>query len=93
MHVIPCGACGNSTINKGPRGGTARGRNDRAGISLVELECGNGVAHIIPVLEDMVKAPACPCGDVGMTVVLRPIYVGLDGKKIFVLFFVESELF
>ena len=51
----------------------------------------NRVVDIIHTIEEMVKAPAGLCGDVGMTVVVRPIYVGLDGQKIFVLIIVESE--
>ena len=43
------------------------------------------------VIKERVKAPTCPCGDVGMTVVVCAIYVGLDGEKIFVLIIVESE--
>ena len=39
----------------------------------------------------IVKVLTCPRGDIKITVVIRPIYVGLDGEQIFVLFFVESE--
>ena len=38
-----------------------------------------------------VKGLTCPRGDIKITIVIRPINVGLDGEKIFVLILVESE--
>ena len=66
-------------------------RYDQARGSLVESERDDGVVHIKCVTNEHVEAPTCPCGDVGMTVGIGPIYVGLDGEKIFVLIIVESE--
>ena len=51
----------------------------------------DGLVWIKCILIEHVKTPPCLCGDVGMTVVVRPIYVGLNSEKIFVLLFVESE--
>ena len=53
----------------------------------------DGVGGVKRVIKERVRAPMCLCCcDVRMTVVVRPIYVGLDGEKIFVLIIVESEL-
>ena len=71
--------------------GTVRMRNDHAGGSLVESERGDGVVHIKCVINERVKALTCLCGDAGMTGVIGPIYLGLDGEKIFVLIIIESE--
>ena len=58
---------------------------------LVESERDDGVVDVKCVINEHIEAPTCPCGDVGMTGVIGPIYVGLDGEKIFVLIIVESE--
>ena len=50
-------------------------------IMTMEIKC---------VINEHVEAPTCLCGDAGMAGVMGPIYVGLDGEKIFVLIIVES---
>ena len=39
----------------------------------------DGVVGAECVIGESFKGLTCPCGDVGMTVVVRPIYLGLDG--------------
>ena len=51
----------------------------------------DGVVDINYVIEDHVEAPTRPCGDDKMAGVIGPIYVGLQGEKIFVLIIIESE--
>ena len=51
----------------------------------------DGVVGVKSVINERVKAPTCPCGDVRMTGVIGLSDVGLDGEKIFVLIIVESE--
>ena len=58
---------------------------------MVESERDDGVVDVKCVINEHVKVPTCPCGDVQVTGVICPIYVGLEGEKIFVLIIVEYE--
>ena len=66
--------------------------NDRAGGPLAESERGDGIVDVKCGINECVEVSTCPRGDVQVTCIIGPIYVGLLDSHAYIASTVRSTV-